>query len=104
MPLAYIAPTTLPALVPATTAGAKPLASSILSTPMCANPLAAPPPRAMPILMGGAAVVVAVGSRAVGGALGGVLPQAASVATSRQAKERWTAPGPGKGTVMGGRF
>lgn len=52
MPLAYSAPTTLPALVPDTTTGAKPLASSILITPICAKPLAAPPPSATPILMG----------------------------------------------------
>ena len=44
MPLAYRAPTTLPALVPATKAGSKPLASSILITPIWAKPLAAPPP------------------------------------------------------------
>ncbi len=52
MPLAYRAPTTLPALVPDTTTGSKPLASSILITPMWAKPLAAPPPSAMPIFTG----------------------------------------------------
>src|SRR5688572_7204671 len=56
MPLAYIAPTTLPALVPDTTSGWKPLASSILITPIWAKPLAAPPPRATPIrIFGGGA-------------------------------------------------
>src|SRR5690554_2707970 len=53
MPPAYIAPTTLPALVPATTSILIPLASSILITPMWAKPLAAPPPRARPTRGGG---------------------------------------------------
>ena len=42
----------------------------------------------MPILMGGVGAVVAVGSGAAGGALGGVLPQAARVTTTTYAKER----------------
>ena len=103
MPLAYKAPTTLPALVPATTEGAKPLASSILMTPMCANPLAAPPPRAMPILIGGAEVMVPVASGTTGAGLGGLLPQAARVASRRHARARGKAPGrmPKDRTVMG---
>ena len=52
MPLAYSAPTTLPALVPETTSMRRPLASSILITPMWAKPFAAPPPRAMPMRTG----------------------------------------------------
>ncbi|MNH36706.1 hypothetical protein D3C79_975250 [compost metagenome] len=85
MPLAYSAPTTLPALVPATTAGVKPLASSILITPMWAKPLAAPPPRAMPILIG-AAAWLASGAGVTG--LGGLLPQAARASRPPQASGR----------------
>ena len=55
MPPAYIAPTTLPALVPATTSTVIPFASSILITPMWAKPLAAPPPSARPTRTGGGA-------------------------------------------------
>jgi len=90
MPLAYSAPTTLPALVPATTAGARPLASSILITPTWAKPLAAPPPSAMPILMGaGGAVAVACG--VIVGWLGVVLLHAASPARPMAASGRQTA-------------
>ena len=76
MPLAYSAPTTLPALVPDTTTGSKPLASSILITPIWAKPLAAPPPSAMPILTGLAGVT----GTAAGGGVGrtGSPPQPAS--------------------------
>ncbi|MPM57278.1 hypothetical protein SDC9_104100 [bioreactor metagenome] len=80
MPLAYMAPTTLPALVPEMTAGVKPLASSILMTPMCANPLAAPPPRARPMRIGGAAddEAAAVCALPFGVGAVGLLAQAAS--------------------------
>ena len=91
MPLAYKAPTTLPALVPATKAGAKPLASSILMTPMCAKPLAAPPPSAMPILRGAGSAAEGVAVAALGGdpagALAGVLPQAVSPASVAKASD-----------------
>ncbi|KAG1389898.1 hypothetical protein G6F58_013157 [Rhizopus delemar] len=64
MPLAYSAPTTLPALVPDTTTGSKPLASNILITPMWAKPLAAPPPSAMPIFTGLACGTTVAGQQA----------------------------------------
>ena len=79
MPLAYSAPTTLPALVPDTKTGLMPLASSILITPMWAKPLAAPPPRAMPTLTGGGAVTATL----TGARTSGVLAQAASRPQSR---------------------
>src|SRR5690606_37015263 len=84
---AYSAPTTLPALVPATTSGLMPLASSILITPMWAKPLAAPPPSAKPIFGGG---TTGSGSAGCGGGSGRVPPvQAASrTASSAQAEER----------------
>ncbi len=49
LPEAYRAPTSEPALVPITMSGTIPCASSALMTPMCAKPLAAPPPRASAI-------------------------------------------------------
>src|SRR5690606_16318971 len=80
MPLAYSAPTTLPALVPDTTTGSSPLASSILITPIWAKPLAAPPPSAMPMRISGT-VTGATGSTIAGAGSGRVLPpQATSVA------------------------
>ncbi|KGR94747.1 hypothetical protein X946_5286 [Burkholderia sp. ABCPW 111] len=52
IPDAYSAPTTEPALVPATSSIGMPRASSAFSTPTCAKPRAAPPPSAMPIRTG----------------------------------------------------
>ncbi len=78
IPLAYSAPTTLPALVPATTTGAKPLASSILITPICAKPLAAPPPSATPILTGSGAASGGACTTGAGAAGRGSPPQAVS--------------------------
>ena len=90
MPPAYSAPTTLPALVPDTTAGARPLASSILMTPIWAKPFTAPPPRARPILMGATGVpgTVGVDSGVAAEGLGGLLPQAASPARLRYTSGR----------------
>src|SRR6218665_866561 len=100
MPLAYSAPTTLPALVPDTTTGLMPLASSILITPMWAKPLAAPPPSAIPTLSGGGATVAG----AAGGALG-VLEQAATRLASRTvAKRRMVEGRPGREAQFNPRF
>ena len=86
MPLAYSAPTTLPALVPDTTTGLMPLASSILITPMWAKPLAAPPPSASPTLIGATATGTPAGVTA---GAGGALAQAArSVQARTTAKTR----------------
>src|SRR5690606_642623 len=90
MPLAYSAPTTLPALVPATTSARMPLASSILIAPMWAKPLAAPPPSARPIRSGGKAGADAAGTGADAGASSPRTalppPQAASAASSTAAE------------------
>ncbi|CAM2339637.1 hypothetical protein BVIET440_10083 [Burkholderia vietnamiensis] len=61
MPDAYSAPTTEPALVPATRSIGMPRASSAFSTPMCEKPRAAPPPSAMPIFTGFCAVAALSG-------------------------------------------
>lgn len=89
MPLAYSAPTTLPALVPDTTTGANPLASSILITPICAKPLAAPPPSATPIFTGLGAVADGACTTGAGVAGRGSPPQAESRPISdSKARER----------------
>ena len=90
MPLAYRAPTTLPALVPATMSGARPLASSILITPMCAKPFAAPPPSAMPMRTGASAVGIDVVLALAALVLvrGTVLPQAAKLSKKTHATGR----------------
>ncbi len=86
MPLAYSAPTTLPALVPETTSGWMPLASSILITPMCANPLAAPPPSARPTRIGATLTGAGGGVTATGGGVGWpLLAQAPSSTLSEKA-------------------
>lgn len=64
-----MAPTTDPALVPITMSGTIPWASSALMTPMCAKPLAAPPPRASAMTGLGFGVVVTDGAAVVGGVL-----------------------------------
>src|SRR5690606_15108563 len=102
MPLAYRAPTTLPALVPATTSGVRPLASSILITPIWAKPLAAPPPRARPIFGGGTTGSGSTGATGSGG-VGRTLspPQAASSAPASMGRSRRQRRGRGVRTDAG---
>ncbi len=86
MPLAYSAPTTLPALVPATTSGWMPLASSILITPIWANPFAAPPPRARPIFsFAGSGATTGV----TGGGVGLLPPKQALSASVASSGSSW---------------
>src|SRR5690606_17535828 len=82
------APTTLPALVPDTTTGSRPLASSILITPMWAKPLAAPPPRATPMRILG--TVTGATAAFTGGGSGRVLPPQAVriIPAQRSVQER----------------
>ena len=50
LPVTKQAPATAPIEVPATISGSSPAAIRLFSTPICAQPRAAPPPRAMPIV------------------------------------------------------